>query len=82
MSARAEARIMTRRHSISEPGLSTGTQARPYRIPHWHRQHRHPDRAGGKVLPGLRRRGAALSPVSATIAGAVRLGADAVGYAL
>lgn len=89
---------MTRRHSISEPGRSTGKKARPYRIPHWHRRHRHPDRASGKVLPRLRRRGAvgpeaerqtgiasdaaALPPVNATVADAVRIGADAVGCTL
>ena len=89
---------MTRRHRISEPGRSTGKKARPYRIPHWHRRHRHPDRAGGQVLRGyvgevplvLKLNGkagiasdaAVLSPVSATVADAVRLGTDAVGCTL
>ncbi len=43
---------MTRRHSISELGLSTGKKARLYRILHWLGRRRHPDRAGGKFYWG------------------------------
>lgn len=85
MSPWAEARIMTRRHRISEPGRSTGGIAIQIGLAEkFYRGYAGEvpsvPKLNGKT--GIASDAAALSPVNATVADAVRLGADAVGCTL